>query len=453
MNNNICIKDNFWFSNIKWDNGCLKCHSNNNGTCPDKSCAEYHYDYLGEPIPVYFHYSSRNNTSTHFKENAREFNTECHIHHKTDTCNKADIQDFLVNNYITNAGVLTKDQLGNDLYLYWIKLIYDLYKFANSIMSSEEWTTIDSIQEHSQKNDLYCKLNDIYEVIGDVKNHPLHRDKDFDLIIYSYLNTKIEDFESYIPEGSRLKTIFRYRLERYLARNILLQKLTPNNIINDVANEKRLLRRMKRVRKGKIEKIHKKNISITPEKLEIEFGTFTVISNAFRCNKNHSIIPIQASIEILTSGGSIIKELFSAGYCRDCNVFFILEKDFKNMKSKGILLCQLITEADYVSASISNDFNLKAESLLHRCGYNVNSSDGLTTIQRQEILSRVIDNNLYSISGLLSFLDWLIERANKTQKKNMSSAIKKWEADRKFVANYNMDTQNILPISKIKTKR
>lgn len=454
MKYNLPLKDNKWFTGIKWDNHCIECHADNGGVCHNRSCAEDNYDPWGDAIPAYVYHMDGNDLQRYIEEKAKSMGLKPIVE------NNINIQELLVNNYINDKGVLTVEQLGK-VYAKWKNLVFDLYKMAVSIKSSDEWISIDNIDDHPLKNELYSKMNNIYQFIGEVSGYPLHKDSELDMLIYSYISRKTEDFEHYIPTGTSRDEIFRNRIERMLARKILLQKLTPEKILIDETNEKRWLRKMRRSRKRTVDRVKNKNAPTEPEEHEettetkeynIEFGTFTVISNAFKCNKNHDIEQIRASIEILTSGGSIIKETFSAGYCNDCKVFFILEKDFKSMKSKGVLLCQLVTETEYVSTSSTNKFNLKAESLLHRCGYNVNASDELTTIQRQEILARVIDNNLYSISGLLSFLDWLIERANKTSNKNLSDAIKKWEADRVFVESYESESQEKVPVIKIKNK-
>ena len=98
---------------------------------------------------------------------------------------------------------------------------------------------------------------------------------------------------------------------------------------------------------------------------------------------------------------------------------------------------------------ILNGEELKPESLLHQCGYNVSSTENLTSIQRKEILCRVVDNGLYSISGICSHLDWLISRNKKITNRDMSAAISKWQEDRTFISNYNSTTQRKVGVSSI----
>ena len=171
----------------------------------------------------------------------------------------------------------------------------------------------------------------------------------------------------------------------------------------------------------------------------IEFVDLLVKTNNFKCINNHHIDQIKANVEIMDYDGNIVTKSFSAGYCKECNHFFVLEKDFDRLKRYGVLLCHVVTEKIYRGISIFKTSNLNAESVLHQVGYNVNSTENLSTEQRHEILRRVIDFNLYSISGLCSFLDYLIDKNLKVTTRDMSSAISKWQADRDYIANYNIE--------------
>lgn len=184
---------------------------------------------------------------------------------------------------------------------------------------------------------------------------------------------------------------------------------------------------------------------------QIEFGDFVVLSNVFKCNKNHNIETVQANISIITPSGTVERLLVSAGYCQQCKIYFILETDYIQAKNKGILLCRQITRDVYERCGdeLFDGTKLNVESLLHQIGYNVNAQDNLTSKQRQKLLKLAIDNNLYSTSGLLSFLDWLIARNKKVSNRDMSQAISKWAEDRIFVANYKLDSQRKVEIASL----
>ena len=184
----------------------------------------------------------------------------------------------------------------------------------------------------------------------------------------------------------------------------------------------------------------------------IEFADFIVRTNAFYCNKNHSVESINAFVNLLQKDGSIIEESVAAGYCKCCNCYFILEQDFLRLQAKGVLLCQLLSYDEYIDRGIEiiRGDELKAQSVLRRCGYTVNATIDLSVEQRQKILSLVIDSDLYSTSGLCSFLDWLIVFHGKNQKKNMHKALEKWKADRDFVAQYKSKQKRKVRIKSIK---
>ena len=128
-----------------------------------------------------------------------------------------------------------------------------------------------------------------------------------------------------------------------------------------------------------------------------------------------------------------------------------METDYQILCKSGILLCQQITTELFRSKEIlSIKSDLKPESLLHRCGYNVHSDNALSTAQRHEILRRVIDSGLYSVIGVCSHLDWLISRNKNVKNRNMTDAIAKWEEDRLFVSNYQTDTDRTIGVKSIK---
>ena len=172
---------------------------------------------------------------------------------------------------------------------------------------------------------------------------------------------------------------------------------------------------------------------------EIEFANFVVRTNTFNCNLNHDVETIQAFVSVLADDGSIFRVSTMAGYCRNCNCYFLLEADFRTLQQRGKLLCQLLTWDEYQKKgqAIFNGEDMKAESILKRCGYNVNATENLSAVQRQKILALVLENGLYTETGLCSFLDWLISYHGRSRTRDMSAAISKWSEDRLFVLKYN----------------
>ena len=68
---------------------------------------------------------------------------------------------------------------------------------------------------------------------------------------------------------------------------------------------------------------------------------------------------------------------------------------------------------------------LANESLLMQYGYNVSEMEGLSSIQRHNILSVIIDNNILSKSEIISYIDFFISQRRTME--NMKTAILKWE--------------------------
>lgn len=187
---------------------------------------------------------------------------------------------------------------------------------------------------------------------------------------------------------------------------------------------------------------------------EIQFVDFVVRVNLFNCNYGHHIEPLNAHVRILHSDGSISTENISAGYCQECNCYFILEPDFLLLQRKGVLLCHLMTEEEYRTKgeAIMSGTDMKAQSVLRRCGYTVNAKDNLSEEQRRGILVQAVESGLYSVNEITGFLDWLIDYHGRSRTRNMSAAISKWSSDRNYISNYQISSRRNVGIGSIQYK-
>lgn len=187
---------------------------------------------------------------------------------------------------------------------------------------------------------------------------------------------------------------------------------------------------------------------------EIAFEDFVVRGTYFGCLSGHKTETITAQVNILKKNGCTETVNVTAGYCHTCGCYFMAETDYQTLRSRGILLCQIITEKDFKKngTRIISGEDWKPESLLHQCGYNVNATDDLSDTQRHEILTYVVESGLQSIYQITNFLDWLIGQANRQTTRDMSSAIAKWSADRKYISNYKMGSRRLVGIRSAKTK-
>ena len=346
------------------------------------------------------------------------------------------LQTALVENYTTNAGPITKEQIGLELYFQWTTYISALYNIGQQIMKRNDWKTVQDLNTFPENQDIFELLQMIYNLLGEVNGYLLRRDSYFRELILAYISKSSPRVCKSESEKLSVLAQFRLNIENYFARQIMIQNSKTQKILEDESEDIHNIRRMKVSRKRKLKNTSDKHTPRAPRK--IEFTTVVVLCSTYKCSKNHHIEPVQASINIVHHDGSIREASVSAGYCKTCDLFFLLEADYRALRDQGVLLCQLISRKIYETGNLerSDVTELSPESLLHRSGYNVNSANALTSHQRQQILKHVLDSGLYSASGLISFLDWLIRRNSNISTKNMESALAKWKADRMFVANY-----------------
>ena len=121
-------------------------------------------------------------------------------------------------------------------------------------------------------------------------------------------------------------------------------------------------------------------------------------------------------------------------YCDKCNIFYITDSVFKALIKQGVVYCNLYPDNDTYSDGCGYEGWAK-QSLLNKCGYNVNASEGLTAKQRQDILVNVIKNKYYTSNEIVNFLRGLVERSRRVRDRDMSEAISKWQSDISFLLN------------------
>ena len=184
----------------------------------------------------------------------------------------------------------------------------------------------------------------------------------------------------------------------------------------------------------------------------IAFEDFVVRSNTFRCNHGHTIDSLRALISVLRYDGTVVNQEISAGYCRQCNCYFILEADYQRLRKSGLPLCRQITEKTYRDKDLApfSGEELNPESVLHSVGYNVNATEDLSSQQRRDILSFVVESGLYTIAGVCSHIDWLIDKNSRVTNRNMQPAISKWMEDRAYISKYKIGTRPMVGVRSLK---
>lgn len=184
----------------------------------------------------------------------------------------------------------------------------------------------------------------------------------------------------------------------------------------------------------------------------IRVKDFVVRRTTFKCRHNdHKLQNIDAVINIINKEGNVTRTTVPAGYCPNCNVFFIMESTYQSLKSKGTPVCRVSDEKTYLSGNIFvNGMKLSQESVLMQYGYTVSQEEGLTSARRRKILALMIDNGVLTRSDIISYLDFFIN-----QRKNQhrfEKAIEKWESDREFVSEYKTGNYSKYGVSGIYRK-
>lgn len=175
--------------------------------------------------------------------------------------------------------------------------------------------------------------------------------------------------------------------------------------------------------------------SSKPKLHKIGVKDFIIRGNVFRCmHKLHQIQNVDAEVKVSLNNGEDKLFQISAGYCQQCNVYFIMESTYQELKRKGIILCRITDSKTYAKGGFMNGSKLAQESILMQYGYNVSQTVGLSARQRQKILAVMIDNKVLSKSEIISYLDFFIRQHG--SRNNMGVAISKWEDDREFVEHY-----------------
>ena len=90
--------------------------------------------------------------------------------------------------------------------------------------------------------------------------------------------------------------------------------ITMHNYYAELERRQRVLCKFNKIINQTNEKIFKNK--------SINFTSFVVLSNVFKCNKNHHIEQIQATVNILTPTGKVENYQVSAGYCVECGIYF-----------------------------------------------------------------------------------------------------------------------------------
>lgn len=162
----------------------------------------------------------------------------------------------------------------------------------------------------------------------------------------------------------------------------------------------------------------------------ISINDLVVRLDVFYCGKNHVLQDLMGRFQVVNKSGKIDFVYAPVAYCSTCEKYYILNDTVKELRRKGILICQLVKKEQLGEMGLSR---WNEEGMLKSYGYSVNSIDGLNAEQRQTLLRLLIDKGILTKAEILSRLDWFCRmRGNDTT----SNAVMRWKEDRRAISAY-----------------
>lgn len=165
-------------------------------------------------------------------------------------------------------------------------------------------------------------------------------------------------------------------------------------------------------------------------------GITTIVLNDNRkcTNNNHSITDLNAKIRIAKSNGEVTIFNIPAAYCKECDTYFVLKRDYKAAKLCGKILCPIIDLTREGEQKYKGKNPISSESRIHQLGYNVQRGSNYTREQREVILANIIENTNISKHEIEScIIRPMMQHKNQP---NYADAVLAWQQDLEFVKSY-----------------
>ena len=132
--------------------------------------------------------------------------------------------------------------------------------------------------------------------------------------------------------------------------------------------------------------------------------------------KEHALEKGTASVNVLRYG-SVVEMTVPIFYCSECQVYYLYENDFSELRSRGTVCARVLTLNEYRRI---NSNGWEPVSIMRSYGYTVNAQDNLSDQARRSILAFLIENEIISAERLIDYLAWF-SRTHRSQE-NMESA-------------------------------
>lgn len=342
----------------------------------------------------------------------------------------------------------------HDLNLYWEKKNGVNKSYYISIFDGKQvefYTTTDTRKkvEHMtfelkyNNEDFSYVTYDGYKILEYIENtHPktVKNNNIVHLMNKQYLNQTKKSIKNIVPKDPEELKRIQKREERKQrqkeAAQKTIQKRLQRKLAKKMEEEKRKEDEAKRIKEEKklLEQRKQEELQSLPQ---ITVKDFVVKRTVFKCrHQNHDINDLDAAVTVIRDDGKPYLVKISAGYCRQCNTYFILESTYNRLRNLGVILCRISDEKAYLNNSYANEMHLAQESILMQFGYTVSQNENLSPTQRRKILAVMIDNHIITRSEIISYLDLFINQRYSQSKFEL--AISKWESDRDFVMEYNV---------------
>ena len=185
------------------------------------------------------------------------------------------------------------------------------------------------------------------------------------------------------------------------------------------------------------------------ELLTIDYRSFFVMKTMHECDqKGHDYSDVIATVPIMIDDEFKNIE-FPAIYCRDCNVYYVTEKIYNELKNRGKVLCQMLTEDEYRRYLAGIDFGeLSPKGPLYLLGYTVardrKGEDILTPAERKQLLDWIICNGIMKKKKVVFYLDLFIKKGQGNT--NMSRSVQKWREDKDYLTGIKSEGKNAPPM-------
>lgn len=170
-----------------------------------------------------------------------------------------------------------------------------------------------------------------------------------------------------------------------------------------------------------------------------------VRSNSFYCNMHHDLEDMAGEIEVVDRNDNVHCYLIPITYCRSCNICYVLEETYLELKKNGRIRAEILSYKDYRNRENASSGELSSISPLREWGYSVSQENGFSDRQRQSILEDIIDYGVMSKDKVLAYLDFFM----KLNQRKGSKAHDKWKVDRTYIAQYRIGSAKKVKVGKV----